>query len=545
TEWSAWSKEDHTEFTNLPEHRHYTFRVRARNAQGVLGEEAAFAFRVLPPWHRTWWAYALYVLAFSVVLWGFSTWRIRAHQRDLEEERMLNQRLDRMNARLAETNERLRRADKLKDDLLANTSHELRTPLTAILGFSAVLREEGDEDQRELAHAIHRSGQRLLETVNGLLDMAKLQANLLELRPAALDVAEVARDVLAMLRPLAEERGLYLRLLPAALAVPAVTDRYALARILINLTSNVLKSPDRVGVTVLLVGARDVLAMLRPLAEERGLYLRLLPEALAVPAVTDRYALERILITLTSNALKFTDRGGVTDLLDGDGDEVSITVRDTGIGMEAEFLPHLFDAFKQASTGYSRSHEGSGLGLTIVKRVVELLGGHIGVESTPGEGTTFEVVLPRHLGSGDGAPARTTGGPFLHVSEPVLGGARLLALASTAETQERLRAFVGDLCTLVVAETPRAALREAKAAPFDVVLVERRAGDGEDACEVLAAIRALPGYARIPVTVLTDAPDGGTCAVQPDHVLALPLERDPLLQRLEALLTRADGAVVT
>ncbi|HLT48520.1 MAG TPA: ATP-binding protein, partial [Rubricoccaceae bacterium] len=481
-DWSAWSTEDHTEYTNLPERRYYRFHVRARNAQGVVSEEAVFAFRVLPPWYRTWWAYAFYVLAFGAALWGFSTWRLREHRKALEEQRMLNQRLDRMNTRLAETNDRLRRADKLKDDLLANTSHELRTPLTAILGFSAVLREEGDEDQRELAHAIHRSGQRLLETVNGLLDMAKLQANLLELRPAALDVAEVARDVLAMLRPL---------------------------------------------------------------AEERGLYLRLLPEALAVPAVTDRYALERILINLTSNALKFTDRGGVTVLLDGDGDEVRITVRDTGIGMEAEFLPHLFDAFKQASTGYSRSHEGSGLGLTIVKRVVELLGGHIGVESTPGEGTTFEVVLPRHLGSGDGAPARTTGGPFLHVSEPVLGGARLLALASTAETQERLRAFVGDLCTLVVAETPRAALREAKAAPFDVVLVERRAGDGEDACEVLAAIRALPGYARIPVTVLTDAPDGGTCAVQPDHVLALPLERDPLLQRLEALLTRADGAVVT
>src|SRR5690606_20770771 len=209
-----------------------------------------------------------------------------------------------------------------------------------ILGFSSVLEEEGEGEQRELAHAIHRSGQRLLDTVNGLLDMAKLKANLLELRPARLDVAEVATDVLAMLRPI---------------------------------------------------------------AEERGLYLRLMPEGLSVPAVTDQYALERILINLVSNALKFTEEGGVTVLLDADDDEIRITVRDTGIGMDAAFIPHLFDAFKQESSGYSRSHEGSGLGLTIVKRVVELLGGHIGVESRPGEGSLFEVTLPRHPTGGDGA----------------------------------------------------------------------------------------------------------------------------------------------
>jgi signal transduction histidine kinase len=483
-EWSAWSGEDHTEYTNLPERRQYRFRVRARNAQGVLSAEAVFAFRVLPPWYRTWWAYGFYLLAFGAALWGFSTWRLRAHRRVLEEERMLNQRLDRMNARLAETNDRLRRADKLKDDLLANTSHELRTPLTAILGFSSVLQEEGDEDQRELATAIHRSGQRLLDTVNGLLDMAKLQANLLELNPAALDVAGVARDVLTMLRPL---------------------------------------------------------------AEDRGLYLRLLPEGLAVPAVTDHYALERILINLVSNALKFTEAGGVTLLLDADEDEVHLTVRDTGIGIEAAFLPHLFDAFKQASSGYGRSHEGSGLGLSIVKRVVELLGGRIGVESQPGEGTAFVVRLPRYLGSGDGAPGGAWR-PVAPVSEPVLDGARLLALAPEPATQARLRDGVGDLCTLIVAETLPVALREARTVPFDVVFVALSDGSGGDVGAALAALRALPGYAHIPVVVLTDAPaavrlpkDDGAAA--PVHVLPAAPERASLLRLLEALLTRADAAL--
>jgi signal transduction histidine kinase len=479
--WSAWSREGHTAYTNLPEHRHYRFRVRARNAQGVVSAEAVFAFRVLPPWYRTWWAYALYALAFGVALWGFSAWRLRAHREALEEQRMLNQRLDRMNARLAETNDRLRRADKLKDELLANTTHELRTPLTAILGFSGVLQDQGTPEQRELAYGIHRSGQRLLETVNGLLDMARLQADLLELRPAPVDVAEVARDVLAMLQPL---------------------------------------------------------------AEERGLFLRLMPEGLTVPAVTDRYAVERVLINLASNALKFTKTGGITVLLDADDDVVRLTVRDTGIGIAPDFMPYLFDAFRQASTGFSRSHEGSGLGLAIVQRVVELLGGRIMVESKPGWGSTFAVVFPRHLTAGDGALVRVPVRPYSPVSEPVLDGARVLALAADPETQARLRVFIGDLCTLVVADHPPLLLREAKAVPFDVVLVERRAGEGEGACATLAAIRALPGYARIPVALLADGAAGeAPCAVQPDHVLALPLERGALLQLLEALLTRADGAL--
>jgi hypothetical protein len=269
-----------------------------------------------------------------------------------------------------------------------------------------------------------------------------------------------------------------------------------------------------------------------------------MPEDLRVPAVTDRYAIERVLINLASNAIKFTKRGGVTVLLDADDAVVRLTVRDTGIGIAPDFMPHLFDAFKQASTGYSRSHEGSGLGLTIVQRVVELLGGRITVESKPGWGSTFAVAFPRHLAAGDGALLSVPARPYVPVSEPVLDGARVLALAAGPETQAGLRAFVGDLCTLVVVESPGLLLREAKAVPFDVVLVERRAGGG-DACALLEAIRALPGYARIPLAVLADAAAGeGACAAPPDHVLALPLERGPLLQLLEALLTRADGAAV-
>jgi nitrogen-specific signal transduction histidine kinase len=399
----------------------------------------------------------------------------------MEEERMVNLRLERMNARLADTNERLRRADKLKDDLLANTSHELRTPLTAILGFSSVLIEEGDEEQSELADAIHRSGQRLLDTVNGLLDMARLQANMLELHPTALDVAEVTQDVLTMLRPL---------------------------------------------------------------ADGKGLYLQLLPEGRSVETITDRYGLERILINLISNAVKFTESGGVTVLLDADDEEVVVTVRDTGIGIEAEFMPHLFDAFKQASTGYGRSHEGSGLGLAIVRRVVELLDGRISVRSQPGEGTTFEVVLPRlHVSSGDGI-ARVQRRKRLHISAPVLQGARVLVLDSDADTQAVLRDTLDELCTLVFTETTEEALREARSMPFDIVLVAVSSEIVEDR-PLVRAFRALPGYGRTPIAALTDGRiDEATLARQGfDQYLVRPPGPDAILVLLETMLTHADAAL--
>ena len=478
--WSSWSSDVQTEYTNLPESGQYRFRVRARNTQGVVSEEDALAFRVLPPWYRTWWSYAGYILAFGAILWGFSTWRLRAHRREMEEERMVSQRLERMNARLAETNERLRQADKLKDDLLANTSHELRTPLTAILGFSSVLKEESDEDQAELADAIHRSGQRLLDTVNGLLDMAKLQANMLELHPTKLDVSEAARDVLSMLRPL---------------------------------------------------------------AEDKGLYLQLMPERSQVESVTDRYGLERILINLVSNAIKFTDEGGITVLIDSNEQEVIVTVRDTGIGMEAEFLPNLFEAFTQASTGYGRSYEGSGLGLAIVRRVVDLFGGQISVRSTVGAGTTFVVILPHMKPAGGGPGLRYTRS---HVSEPVLEGTRVLALETDPTACIVLTETLGSVCTLVITDTLAAALREARAMPFDALLIAVGESEETDERNAVEALRALPGYGRTPMAALTSGEEGGEQQWRRlgfEHHISRPVDPEALLQLVVALLTNVDVAM--
>ena len=318
-------------------------------------------------------------------LGGCAAWAgdlIPQHRRMLAYEQQVNRRLDTANARLREANDRLHHADKLKDDFLANTSHELRTPLTAILGFAAVLQEELDGDLQHFASMIRRGGERLLDTVNAMLDMARLQADAVDVHLIDLDVVEAASEVV---------RGL------------------------------------------------------EPLAEEKGLFVRVMPESIAVPARMDRFGLERILVNLVGNAIKFTDEGGVTVLVDATDDEVHLVVRDTGIGIEREALPELFEEFQQASTGYGRTHEGNGLGLAITQRLVHMLGGEIVVESRVGGGTTFRITLPRYdrrehvRTNGEADPA-----PLFPAST------RLLLVEDPERPQFRLRHLLESRCRLDV-----------------------------------------------------------------------------------------------
>lgn len=232
---------------------------------------------------------------------------------------------------------------RLKSAFLTNMSHEIRTPLTGILGFAGVLAEEVDDRHREFVQLIEKSGKRLLDTLNSVLDLAQLESDSVSVATAPLDVVEEVEQVVTLLSPLAEEKQITLKL-----------------------------------------------------EVER-------PE---VVASLDGTCLNRILHNLIGNAIKFTECGGIHVLIRPEGDRVQIHVADTGIGIDPEFLPHLFDEFKQESTGQGRSHEGSGLGLAITRKLVELMGGTIRVESTKGAGSTFYLDFPRLLpatgASGDG-----------------------------------------------------------------------------------------------------------------------------------------------
>ncbi len=243
-------------------------------------------------------------------------------------------------------------AARAKSDFLANMSHEIRTPLTAIIGFAQILREETGAAYHDLVGPIEAGGVRLLETLNSVLDLARMEAGPHELTLAPVDAAAEVRAVVALLAGRAAEKGL---------ALTADADAG-------------------------------------------------LPAALA-----DRPALSRVLANLVSNAVKFTPAGHVRVSAraagdDGAGDaaaggSVEIRVADTGEGMSPAFLATLYEPFQQASTGWGRSHEGTGLGLTITRGLVESMGGTIAVESAAGQGTTFTVSLPAAPAGPAEAPA--------------------------------------------------------------------------------------------------------------------------------------------
>jgi len=247
---------------------------------------------------------------------------------------------------------------RLKSAFLANMSHEIRTPLTAIIGYAQVLGEEVSEDQRGLVRPIEHGGRRLLDTLNSVLDLARLQAGRFDLRIEAVDLAEEAHALGDLLRPLAHAQGLAL----------------------------VVNAP---------VGG--------------------------LVASADRSALQRVMTNLVSNAVKFTDAGRITISADADEARVRLRVHDTGRGIGPDFLPKLFEEFRQESDGLTRSHEGSGLGLAITRHLVQLMDGAIDVESTVGQGSVFTVTLDRLPGppvqalrssdaaAGDGAPPEAHG----------------------------------------------------------------------------------------------------------------------------------------
>ena len=256
---------------------------------------------------------------------------------------------------LIEARQEAERLADLRRQFLTNMSHEIRTPLSGIIGFAELMQDELDDaEMREFAVLIAQSAERLLDTLHAILELARLDADQVIVSPQDIDAEEEVRLTLDLLRPLADRKGLALRFETADAPLPARTD----------------------------------------------------------PAF-----LHRIVTNLVGNGIKFTEQGSVRVRLEADDDALVLTVQDTGIGISPAFLPHLFDEFNQESAGLDRTHEGSGLGLTITKRLVDRLGGQIDVDSRRGEGVTFTVTLPRLMAgdvteaAGDGAAPRSMPAP--------------------------------------------------------------------------------------------------------------------------------------
>ena len=236
---------------------------------------------------------------------------------------------------LQRANLELQEADRMKSEFLTNMSHELRTPLNAIIGFSEIIRttpELSEAERAEFAETIHNSGRQLLTLINDILDLTHIQAGRLELHPAPCLVAE---------------------------AVDAALSENAAAATQKELT--VTSQVDR-----------------------------------AMQVVFDARSLRHIVHNLVNNAIKFTSHhGSVTIRATETTTGTVVEVADTGIGIKPEDQPRLFEEFRQIDGSTSRGYEGIGLGLALSKRLVELQGGQIWVESVPGRGSTFRFLIPR------------------------------------------------------------------------------------------------------------------------------------------------------
>jgi signal transduction histidine kinase len=232
-------------------------------------------------------------------------------------------------------------ANRHKSAFLANMSHELRTPLNAVIGFSEVLGEkvfgELNAKQAEYIDDIHASGHHLLSLINDILDLSKIEAGRLELSLSTFDPSAAIDNALTLMKERANRRG-------------------------VNLRKEVADGVDVV--------------------------------------TADERAIKQVLINLLSNAVKFTEKGGsVTVRAEHGGDGLMIAVADTGVGIPKQDQAVIFEEFRQGSSDYTRKQEGTGLGLALSKRLVELHGGRIWVESAPGRGSVFSFVLPSRAGT--------------------------------------------------------------------------------------------------------------------------------------------------
>ena len=232
-------------------------------------------------------------------------------------------------------------ANRMKSVFLANMSHEIRTPLTSIIGFAEAIGDELDDDASSpvlrFAHLIERSGTRLLETLDGVLNLSKLEAGEMDLTIEPIDLTTQAEEATRQFTPQAQDAGVDLH---AELDEASVWAR----------------------------------------ADEGGVQI--------------------ILRNLISNAIKYTDSGGdVTVRARADREAAVLEVEDTGIGMNPDQVEDLFEAFRQASEGLGREYEGTGLGLAVTKQAVDQMGGSIDVETERGVGTLFVVRLPREESS--------------------------------------------------------------------------------------------------------------------------------------------------
>ncbi|WP_129628957.1 response regulator [Candidatus Oscillochloris fontis] len=402
-------------------------------------------------------------------------------EQDLHNERnSLARRVAERTADLSRANQELARAVRAKDDFLANMSHELRTPLNAILALSEGMLEQlrGPLNERQMASLrnIESSGLHLLSLINDILDLSKIEAGRMDLQ----------------------------------------TD--------LVLMSDVCAAS---------------LIFIKEQANKKQLKVNLFQEDMSLRIYADQRRLKQMLVNLLTNAVKFTPVGGRIDLIvnaDASRGVLDMTVADTGMGITAEEMQRLFKPFIQLDSGLTRQHEGTGLGLALVRRLAELHGGSVALESTPGVGSRFTVSLPyRQMDTS--TPTITT---------DVLAWIKFrsaLVIEDSETSGEQIARYLGELrIEATIHSRGAGALERVVALHPDVIFLDLQMPD-QSGWDVLAQLKADPQVRSIPVIIISVVDDRiRGIASGASAYLVKPISRDVLRQTLSSIGTSANSS---
>ncbi|MFM9269418.1 ATP-binding protein [Halomonas elongata] len=431
------------------------------------------------------WLYGLLlvlILAMSVAAMMVVTFLIRESRDNAAARRAL----EALSDELEVTAHRAEAASQAKSEFLATVSHEIRTPLNGVIGMSELLSEHHLPDgARHYADTIHDSAQRLLELINDILDFSKIEAGRLDLETRSLSLSELVNGALSLFAPHAEAKGIRL------------------------------------------------VAWIDP--------------ALPPHIVSDPGRLRQIMLNLLSNAIKFTERGEVrVSAFVADDGELGMDVVDTGCGIDEQRQAQLFEPFRQGDPSTARRFGGTGLGLAICKRLVEALGGRIGMESQPHLGSRCWVRLPLVAGAEETAALEVD---THHEDDNALSGARLLVVEDNPVNQQVASAMLAKLgCRVSVACSGREALERVETERFDLIFMDVQMPD-MDGLEVTRRLRERGDWmAEVPIVAMTAGGPGGDqarcLAAGMNGYLVKPLFQDVLQAILLRHLQRgADEAV--